>query len=157
MVVMVLYSLLLAETVYRFLAKRPVKPFRFRKTQEVVTVSEGSISPRDVKNGKILIAAMVFSTTVIFVRSIYRTIELLQGWDGAIISNETLFVILDALTVFLAMVVFNAIHPGKYLPRETVRDGEAGLLEKTGAQVPPTSTSRQSSYTLADHSSGLAK
>ena len=157
MVVMVLYSLLLAETVYRFLTKRPVKPFRFRKTQEIVPVSEESLSAQDVKNGKILITAMVFSTIVIFVRSIYRTIELLQGWDGEIISNEALFVILDAVMVNLAMTVFNVIHPGKYLPRETVRDREAGLSEKNTLPGNSMPMSQQSSRTFADQQNGLAK
>lgn len=72
MVVMVLYSILLAETVWRFMSKRPVKPFRFRKTREIQPVPEGSLSPQTVRKAKTLVAAMVFSTVLIFVRSIYR-------------------------------------------------------------------------------------
>lgn len=142
MVIMVLYSILLSDTIYHFLAKRPVKPFRFRKTQDVVAVQESEISHRDVRNGKILIGAMVASTLLVFIRSIYRTIELLQGWSGPIISNQTLFVILDAVMVFLALAIFNVISPSKYLPRVPLaKDAEAvgGVVEKNGDATTPMS------------------
>lgn len=62
---MVLCSFLLADTVYHFLNKRPVKPLRFRKTQDVVALDESDISASDLRNGKILIGAMVASTILV--------------------------------------------------------------------------------------------
>jgi len=119
MVIMVAYSLLLAEFVYRFFADKPVKPFRIWKTKPAMAVPKGVVGPADVRKARILIIAMVFSTILIFIRSIYRTIELLDGWTGPIISNEGLFCGLDGLMVFLATAVFNVIHPLWYLPRKT--------------------------------------
>lgn len=146
MAVMVLYSILLAEIVYRFLAKRPVKPFRFRKTQPPSHINDSDLAPGSIRKGKILIAAMVFSTVLIFIRSVYRTIELLDGWDGPIISNEALFVGLDALMVFLAVAVFNVVHPGNYLPKHDLTHSGDGEEKHLGPDSVP--MSHQSSGTL---------
>ena len=40
---------------------------------------------------KLMIAAMVFSTVVLFIRSIYRIVELADGWQGKIITTELYF------------------------------------------------------------------
>ena len=66
---------------------------------------------------KILIAAVTFSCLVIVIRSIYRTAELLQGWTGYLITHEGYFIGLDGVLMFLAVAVFNLVHPGSFLPR----------------------------------------
>ncbi|KAL4924338.1 RTA1 domain-containing protein [Aspergillus undulatus] len=70
-----------------------------------------------------LLAAMVFSVICIYIRSIYRTIELLEGWDGYLITTERFFIALDGAMMVLAVAVFNFIHPGWFLPgaSETLR------------------------------------
>ncbi len=45
-------------------------------------------------------------------RSVYRTIELTDGWLGPIATNQTLFNVLDALLMALAVWLFNIAHPG---------------------------------------------
>lgn len=115
MTFMVFYTILLFTFVYCYLRRKPVKQFRFRQTQPFTEVPTGRVPPIVEHKAKILLAAMLFSTTLIFVRSIYRTIELLDGWHGPIIANETLFWVLDAIMVFLAMATFNFIHPNQFL------------------------------------------
>lgn len=119
MVIMIAYSILLTEFLVRYFLDKPVKPFRIWKTKPAMAVPKGVVSASDVKKSKTMIGAMVFSTVLIFVRSIYRTVELLDGWTGPIISNEALFCVLDGLMVFLATVVFNVVHPMWFLPRKT--------------------------------------
>lgn len=119
MVIMVAYSILLAEFVVRYFLDKPVKPFRIWKTKPAMAVPKGVVSANDERKAKIMIGAMVFSTILIFIRSIYRTVELLDGWTGPIISNEALFCGLDGLMVFLATAIFNIIHPMWFLPRKT--------------------------------------
>ncbi|KAL4979236.1 RTA1 like protein-domain-containing protein [Aspergillus desertorum] len=63
-----------------------------------------------------LLAAMIFSVLCIYVRSIYRTIELLEGWSGYLITTERFFIALDGAMMVLAVAVFNVIHPGWFLP-----------------------------------------
>jgi len=63
-----------------------------------------------------LLWAMVFSILCIYVRSIYRAVELLQGWKGYLITNERFFIALDGSMMVAAVVVFNLIHPGWFMP-----------------------------------------
>lgn len=56
--------------------------------------------------------ALALSTTCIMIRSIYRVVEMAQGWDGALIKNETLFFVLEGVMVVLAVGVLNVFHPG---------------------------------------------
>jgi hypothetical protein len=69
----------------------------------------------------ILIATTTVSVVLIYIRSIYRTIELLQGWSGYLMKHESFFIGLDAVTMFLAVAVFNFVHPAWFLPREAVQ------------------------------------
>ncbi|KAJ7612068.1 RTA1-like protein, partial [Roridomyces roridus] len=64
---------------------------------------------------KTMIAALAFSTLVLFIRSIYRIIELAGGWHGRIIQTEIYFDVLDGGMVVLAIVVINLAHPGRLL------------------------------------------
>lgn len=122
MLVMILYSILLVEFVYRYTTKKPVTQFRFRKTKPIQAVPDGSLNAPEIKRADRLIAAMVFSTLLIFIRSIYRTVELLDGWTGAIIQREDLFCVLDGLMVLLAIVVLNVEHPLWTLPRRSASE-----------------------------------
>jgi hypothetical protein len=61
---------------------------------------------------KLLLGATALSVTMVVVRSIYRTIEMLQGWGGYLISHEIFFIVLDGILMILAVTVFNFISPG---------------------------------------------
>lgn len=63
------------------------------------------------KKVQAIIAATVFAVLVIVIRSIYRTIELLQGWKGYLITTERYFLALDGAMVLLSLVVFNIAQP----------------------------------------------
>ncbi|KAJ6573327.1 RTA1 like protein-domain-containing protein [Mycena sp. CBHHK59/15] len=60
----------------------------------------------------ILIGELTFSTTCLFIRSIYRIIELATGWGGRIITTEIYFAVLDGVMVLLAIFSLNIAHPG---------------------------------------------
>ncbi|KAG9018259.1 hypothetical protein FRB90_011713 [Tulasnella sp. 427] len=68
------------------------------------------------KNIGLMLLGLVIATVFIYVRSIYRTIELLDGWNGPIITNETLFNVLDGMQILLAMATLNVLHPGWLVP-----------------------------------------
>lgn len=50
---------------------------------------------------------------LIFVRSIVRVVEYVQGYDGYIMTHEAFLYIFDALVMFCATVVMNWIHPSE--------------------------------------------
>lgn len=64
----------------------------------------------------LLLGSMVFSVVCIYIRSIYRTVELVQGWEGYLITHESYFIGLDGVMMILAVAVFNVFHPGFLLP-----------------------------------------
>ena len=66
-----------------------------------------------------LTAAMVLSVLCIYIRSIYRTVELAQGWTGYLITHESYFIGLDGIMMIIAVGVFNVCHPGWLLPSES--------------------------------------
>lgn len=65
------------------------------------------------ENLKRMAYALVFTTICLFIRAIYRTIELSNGWDGRIISTQRYFNVLDGAMVVLAIYTFNLAHPGR--------------------------------------------
>jgi hypothetical protein len=61
------------------------------------------------KHLKMLYAAGI----LIMVRSIFRAVEYLQGFDGYLLSHEAYLYIFDALLMFIVMVLFNVTHPAE--------------------------------------------
>ncbi|KAF8157805.1 RTA1-domain-containing protein [Crassisporium funariophilum] len=68
-------------------------------------------------NGRLTVmcGALIFSTTCLFIRAVYRTIELSNGWNGRIISTQVLFNVLDGAMIVLAVYTLNIAHPGLLL------------------------------------------
>ena len=96
--------------------------------------------------------ALAFNTTCLLIRlvrssppkahklkapisAIYRTLELLNGFEGRIISTERFFNVLDGGMITLAIFTLNFVHPGVFLAPQDKADSdvelrlkEAGLL-----------------------------
>lgn len=66
-----------------------------------------------------MVSGMSFCTICIFIRSIYRTVELAGGWSGSVISTEAYFNWFDGGCVTAAIYTLNAVHPGGYLTPDT--------------------------------------
>ena len=64
---------------------------------------------------QLVLGAIVLSFVVIYIRSIYRTIELAQGWRGHLITHEVYFIALDAAMMVIAVAVFVPIDPAVML------------------------------------------
>ena len=50
------------------------------------------------------------------IRSVYRTIELSQGFGGHLSTVEAFFYGLDTLPLFLAIVIYIPFWPGRFIP-----------------------------------------
>lgn len=57
--------------------------------------------------------ALYIGSLLIMVRSLFRAVEYLQGFDGYLLKHEAYLYIFDALLMFLVMVLFNWIHPAE--------------------------------------------
>ena len=87
----------------------------------------------------ILVAVTSFSATCIVVRNFYRAVELGQGWTGYLITHEIFFCLLDGMLMALSLLVFNFVHPARYL--NPGRETSARDLEKerpSDASLEPT-------------------
>ena len=74
---------------------------------------------------KLMVAAACFSVVMIYARSVYRTVELLQGWSGFLITHQIYFVVLDGSLMVAAVGIFNILNPGRLLrstPRRSASD-----------------------------------
>jgi len=67
------------------------------------------------KHMKIMIYGLIFNTTCLFIRAVYRTIELADGWNGRILATQVYFNVLDGGMITLAIATLNLIHPGRLL------------------------------------------
>ncbi|KAG0136693.1 RTA1 like protein-domain-containing protein [Tuber indicum] len=105
---LVLFMLLCAEYAYRV-----------KNTTQSFDVTHAKL--RSSKKFRGFLAALSLATILIFIRSIYRVIEMAQGWDGELTKNETLFFVLEGVMVVIAVLVLN----GGIL-------GQVGFREESG-------------------------
>ncbi|WWD16916.1 hypothetical protein CI109_101348 [Kwoniella shandongensis] len=83
----------------------------------VVDLSASGGRTEEIKKVEKLLAGVAFASAMIFVRGIYRSIELAQGWTGYLITHESYFIYLDGLPMVLCLAAFVVSHPGWLLPR----------------------------------------
>ncbi|KAF9629483.1 putative rta1 domain protein [Lasiodiplodia theobromae] len=102
----------------------------FLKRTVTATKKGGEVTPLSARV-KVLVVATTASIAFIYVRSIYRTIELLEGWDGYLITHEVYFVVLDGAMMVCAVAVFNLVHPGWFL---VGGDGQNGVQGGRGGK-----------------------
>ncbi|KAJ7471048.1 RTA1-like protein [Mycena latifolia] len=104
----ILFSAIACDFLQRYLGDRPVRADR----------SARRMLPPCLK---LMFAAFAFSTTTLFIRSVYQIIELADGREGRIIHAEVYFNVLDGEMVVLAICMLNLAHPGRLLRAEEAR------------------------------------
>ncbi|KAL9080227.1 MAG: hypothetical protein Q9157_000949 [Trypethelium eluteriae] len=60
-------------------------------------------------------------------RGVYRSIELIQGWEGYLISTERFFIALDGAMMIIALLAFNICNPGDLLADFKRQEQNAGI------------------------------
>jgi RTA1 like protein len=79
------------------------------------------------KSFRMFVAAIIISNAAIILRSVYRVVELAQGWRGYLITTEPWFYGFDTFPMALCMGIWIIGHPGITLGKEL---GRSNLLEK---------------------------
>ncbi|KAM5341550.1 hypothetical protein ACJ41O_014581 [Fusarium nematophilum] len=67
------------------------------------------------------------ASMLIMVRSIFRAVEYLQGFNGYLLKHEVYLYLFDAVLMFLVMVLFNCIHPAEITAILAQRGNAYGL------------------------------
>ncbi|KAI1787352.1 RTA1 like protein [Ganoderma leucocontextum] len=85
----------------------------------------------------VMLLGLVLEAVFLFVRGIYRVVELSNGWTGKIITTEWYFVVFDGTMIMLAMLTLNIFHPGlllgnahTWLSRESEEEIKAKEFDK---------------------------
>ncbi|KAI6084893.1 RTA1-domain-containing protein [Hypoxylon rubiginosum] len=65
---------------------------------------------------KILIALFI-SLAAIYARSVFRAVELIEGWTGYLMEHEAYFIALDGSLMVVAVLIFLVFDPSQTLPR----------------------------------------
>ncbi|KAJ7751899.1 RTA1-domain-containing protein [Mycena maculata] len=121
-VVIIVFSTLAISFFERYLRDRPVR---------ADSSARGVLTPRL----KLMLGALAFSTTTLFIRSVYRIIELSGGWNGRVIHTEVYFNVLDGGMVTLAIYTLNFAHPGLLLtPRAESLKNEIELESRADSR-----------------------
>ncbi|RDX55812.1 RTA1-domain-containing protein, partial [Lentinus brumalis] len=82
------------------------------------------------KEMKLLILGLLFETLFLYIRAIYRTIELADGFSGRIIQTQVYFNVLDGAMVVLAMYTLSILHPARLLKAVDVSPGSIPMMLK---------------------------
>ncbi|KAI0748847.1 RTA1-domain-containing protein [Fomes fomentarius] len=106
LVAVCIYLLLATEFLVRYHYDKPIRP----------RVDSGSSPAKKSfaldRGVKFMILGLALDGVFILIRSIYRAIELSDGWTGRIISTQVYFNVLDGAMIVLAMFTLNVFHPG---------------------------------------------
>lgn len=69
-----------------------------------------------LRRSQILLLGVAWASLMIYIRGIYRSIELAQGWTGHLMTHEVYFIWLDGFMMVLCMAGLAVAHPGFLLP-----------------------------------------
>ncbi|KAJ4290547.1 hypothetical protein N0V90_010764 [Kalmusia sp. IMI 367209] len=86
----------------------------YRRTRELG--SQNALDPTHAKLRsshafKSFLFALSLATLCIFTRSVYRVVELSEGWNGHLIKTQKYFIGLEGAIIGVAVLVLNAFHP----------------------------------------------
>ena len=104
--------------------------FALRTVRRMNSMGDAALDPthtqlRRSQKFRAFLVALSLATICIFIRSVFRVVELGEGWEGALIKNQTLFVVLEGAMVVLAVLSLNIFHPGLCFREGYVRKPKA--------------------------------
>ncbi|KAJ3762047.1 RTA1-like protein [Lentinula raphanica] len=88
--------------------------YRVRRYQHAIYMKDQTLVW--YKDWRALAGIMIVSCIGILIRSVYRTIELSEGFQGRLATSEPFFYGLDTLPLFIAIVVYLPFWPGRFIP-----------------------------------------
>ncbi|KAH8116126.1 RTA1 like protein-domain-containing protein [Phellopilus nigrolimitatus] len=124
MVAITFYVILATEFFVQFYTRRPVR----LRSYLSVDPSKKQIH----RKMQWMIFGLGFSTVCLFIRTVYRTIELVNGFTGRIIRTQVYFNVLDGAMVVLASYTLNLLHPGYLLADVIEEERKAKSVGKDG-------------------------
>lgn len=131
-----------------------IKTLRRMKSMGDAALDPAHAALRRSAKFRAFLIALGLATVCIFIRSVYRVAELSEGWTGALIQNQRLFIGFEGAMVIAAVSVLNAFHPG-YCFREGYEQKSYKNLFRRKEKRPPNVGGEKGSP-VRDESSGAA-
>ncbi|KAI0636097.1 RTA1 like protein [Trametes polyzona] len=125
LVSLTVFCILLVEYLVRRIKDRPIKrappsnAYPYGASVPFIGEAPGFGQPLE-KPLMRLAYALCAESLLLYIRGVYRTVELADGWGGMVIRTQYLFFIFDGVMVFLTMAIMNAFHPARVLNSEIV-------------------------------------
>ena len=69
------------------------------------------------------------ATLLVYLRTCFRLAETSQGVQGRLRTHESFFGALEFTPIVIAVFIFNAYHPGKWVPSHTARPADADAAD----------------------------
>ncbi|BEJ16825.1 hypothetical protein CspHIS471_0602260 [Cutaneotrichosporon sp. HIS471] len=127
-----IFLVMAADFMYRVAARKPYSEamrnkfdfnLRFRRKAPSAPGSPnseaektGQVDPKWIRKSQYLLLGVAWASVMIYIRGIYRSIELAQGWTGHLMTHEVYFIWLDGFMMTLCMAGLAVAHPGFLLP-----------------------------------------
>ncbi|KAL2813838.1 RTA1 like protein-domain-containing protein [Aspergillus granulosus] len=90
------------------------------------------ITIRQKRRWKVWIFTIALSTLLVYIRSIFRVVELNGGYDSELANDEAAFMVLEGAMISIMCICMTVLHPGVALQRRRrKRDSGVELLERT--------------------------
>lgn len=131
LVALTAFMFLAGEYFFRFITERP-----YRSAPNNNSVATLYTRRHWTLRLKLFSAAMGFSTLTLFIRAIYRVIELANGWNGRIIGTQVYFNVLDGAMVVLAMYALTFFNPACFLYNQPSAGFEDDAADKEADMSP---------------------
>ncbi|KAI0651906.1 RTA1 like protein [Trametes meyenii] len=106
-----IFCVLMAEYLIRRLRNKPLrKSVANNSVDTLYDVSEESSIEKPMLY---LAIGLCAETLFLYIRGVYRVIELADGWHGKVIQTQSLFIVFDGVMVLVTMLCLNLFHPGQ--------------------------------------------
>ncbi|TFK26894.1 RTA1 like protein [Coprinopsis marcescibilis] len=104
----IVYVALATEYWLRYRSDSPVRSTN--ATEE--SLKDGRARGEMTNRRRLMFYGLAINLVFLFIRAIYRCVELFDGFGGRIMSTEVYFDVLDGAMILLAMFSLNLFHPG---------------------------------------------
>ncbi|KAF8956219.1 RTA1 like protein-domain-containing protein [Flammula alnicola] len=111
LIVIIAYAICAIEYFVRYHKHAPVS-YGIKIRDDKSAASNDAVRGTFTPKLRLMSYGLLFSTTCLFIRAVYRIIELAGGWNGRVIHTQVYFNVLDGAMVILAIYTANFLHPG---------------------------------------------
>ncbi|KAJ1795890.1 hypothetical protein LPJ75_007351, partial [Coemansia sp. RSA 2598] len=100
-----------------------------------------------------VMVAVVLTTIILYLRSIYRIAEFADGYNGDIYSAEWAFYVFDTLFIFIAFLVYIVLFIGPNFSKQRIAAADSNVVydqyeAKAGPEDTPVNSTSRSDLVL---------